>query len=50
MSGREKTIKAPKVVENITNCSNNINKGSRSMFVSQFDMCLCIVNKVVKHN
>ena len=45
---REKTIKTPKMVKNIENCSNHISKASRSMFASQFAMCLYIVNKVVK--
>ena len=35
MSGQEKTIKTPKMFENIENCSTHIGKGSRSMFVSQ---------------
>ena len=41
MSGRKKTIKTPKMVKNIEN-----SKGSRSMF----DICLYIVNKVVKQD
>ena len=47
MSGREKTIKTPKMVENIENLSNHIDKGSRSMFVRQLDICFYIVNKVL---
>ena len=39
MSGREKPIKTPKMVENIENRSNHISKGSRSMFARQFDLC-----------
>ena len=50
MSGRKKIIKTPKMAENIENCSNLIGKGSRSMLASQFDMCLYIVNKVVKQD
>ena len=48
MSGREKTIKTTKMVENIENCLNHISKGSRSMFSRQLDICFYIVNKVVK--
>ena len=39
MSGREKTIKTQKMVENIANCSNHISKGSRSIFARQLDRC-----------
>ena len=48
MSGREKTIKTPKMVKNIENCPNHISKVSRNVFASQFDMCFYIVNKVEK--
>ena len=50
MSGPEKTIKAPKMVKNVENCSNLFSKGSRSMFARQLDICFYIVNKVVKKN
>ena len=48
MSGREMTIKTPKMVKNIENCPNHISKVSRNMSASQFDMCFYIVNKVGK--
>ena len=50
MSGREKTMKTPKMVENIENCSSHVSKDSRSMFTSQPDICFNIVNKVVKQD
>jgi len=34
MSGWEKTIKTPKMVRNIANCSKHICMGSRSMFAA----------------
>ena len=49
MSGQEKIIKTSKI-ENIENCSSHISKGSRSMYTSQFDMYLYIVNKVVNQD
>ena len=50
MSGPEKTIKTPKLVENIENCSNNISKGSRIMFSRKLVYAFYIVNKVVKQD
>jgi len=49
MSRQEKIIKTSKI-ENIENCSSHISKDSRSMYTSQFDMYLYIVNKVVNQD
>ena len=48
MSGPEKTIKIPKLVENIENCSNNISKGSRIMFSRKLDVCFLHCNQNCK--
>ena len=47
---REKTIKTPKIVKNIANCSTHISKDSRSMFARQPNIWFYIVHKVVKQD
>ena len=47
MSGLEKAIKTPKIVEN---CSNYISKGSQSMYARQPDIFFYIVIKVIKQD
>ena len=49
MSGREKTIKTPKMVKLFKPYQQGF-KGSISMFARQFDTCLEIVNKVVRQD
>ena len=50
MSGPEKTIKTPKLVENIENCSNNISKVQELCFLESLMYAFYIVNKVVKQD
>ena len=50
MSGPEKTIKTPKLVENIENCSNNISKVQELCFLESLMYAFYIVIKVVKQD